>query len=359
MDNSTLPFACQHEPIELEEIIRIIIIIVCSVVGIALNGILIIVVLSTDGRGDVSGQFQTVMILSISISDLAYLILTPVHDISMIFYDSVFGSPVVCPMFGFVLVFTQGVSSLSLCLLSFDRYRAIMKPMQHRQWQKKRRYAAATAFIWTLSISMAIPQLFISGYEVEECDEGPDMPYCVHNNHFGNLEKIYTTIQVVVFYLVPVIFITGCYGTIAHKLLQTPQFEKNVSQRKATKQRNKLSMALVIISISFGICWFPIMLNKICMQYIDIFSRFDIMKWIYFVKACPILVYVNCAVDPFIMFTLSRKYCVALTKPFRNWKLLPKRLTLHRRPTYTTETIVLESSSQQIGLNNTERISKI
>ncbi|XP_071957935.1 neuropeptide Y receptor type 1-like [Antedon mediterranea] len=333
------------EDLDSQQIISTIIIVISSVIGIVLNLILIAVVLSTACHGSPSRQFQTVMILSISFSDLAYLICAPVHDLSTTFGHSIVGSIQMCRTFAFILILTQGVSSLSLLLLSFDRYRAILKPIQHRQWQQKRRYALATVFIWITSVIMTIPQLTISRIYVNSpCGDGLEIANCDHIM-FDQFTKVYYTVQVVLFYVLPLCFITFCYSKIAYKLRQSPQFEVNESQAKATRQRCKLSVALIVISISFGICWFPLMFSKLTMQYHfeQVFTKFDLNKWAVFIQICPIFVYFNCSLDPIIIFTLSRQYRIAFRKPLRSWQKLSKTLSMQRKSTYVTETVVMDT----------------
>ena len=96
-------------------------------------------------------------------------------------------------------------SSMSICLISYDRYKMILNPIAYRNEESPRRAIARIAATWTFSILFYVPPTlfwdFIVGCTViafDQCDV-----------EFRNVPAA-TITQAVVEFLIPLFIISSC-----------------------------------------------------------------------------------------------------------------------------------------------------
>ncbi|KAF7643257.1 hypothetical protein LDENG_00242690 [Lucifuga dentata] len=170
---------------------------------------------------------------------------------------------VMCKLLCFLKLFAMHSAAFILVVVSLDRYRAILHPLDslNAGFRNKRMLLLA----WTLSLLLASPQLFIFRSIKAE---GVDFIQCVTHGSFRHRwqETAYNMFHFITLYVCPLLVMTFCYSCILTKINRQMHKSKGVCgepclRRTGTdmipKERMKtLKMSVVIVS-SFMVCWTP------------------------------------------------------------------------------------------------------
>uniref|UniRef100_UPI0037E76826 gonadotropin-releasing hormone II receptor-like n=1 Tax=Semicossyphus pulcher TaxID=241346 RepID=UPI0037E76826 len=174
-----------------------------------------------------------------------------------------YAGDIMCKLLTFLKLFAMHSAAFILVVVSLDRYRAILHPLDSLDAGLRNRRMLLVA--WTLSLLLASPQLFI--FRAIKAD-GVDFTQCVTHGSFRYLwqETAYNMFHFVTLYVFPLLVMTFCYTRILTKI--NGQMHKSKEKegehclrRSGTdmipKARMKtLKMTVVIVS-SFVICWTP------------------------------------------------------------------------------------------------------
>ncbi|XP_022613025.1 gonadotropin-releasing hormone II receptor-like [Seriola dumerili] len=174
-----------------------------------------------------------------------------------------YAGDVMCKLLCFLKLFAMHSAAFILVVVSLDRYRAILHPLDSLDAGLRNRRMLLVA--WTLSVLLASPQLFI--FRAIKAD-GVDFTQCVTHGSFRHRwqETAYNMFHFVTLYVFPLLVMTFCYTRILTKINGRMRKSKGKDgehclRRSGTdmipKARMKtLKMSIVIVS-SFVICWTP------------------------------------------------------------------------------------------------------
>ncbi|XP_060948886.1 gonadotropin-releasing hormone II receptor-like [Limanda limanda] len=172
-----------------------------------------------------------------------------------------YAGDVMCKLLCFLKLFAMHSAAFILVVVSLDRYRAILHPLDSLDAGLRNKRMLLVA--WTLSVLLASPQLFI--FRAIKAD-GVDFTQCVTHGSFQHRwqETAYNMFHFVTLYVFPLLVMTFCYTRILIKINGQMHKRKDGEQclrRSGTdmipKARMKtLKMTIVIVS-SFVICWTP------------------------------------------------------------------------------------------------------
>ncbi|XP_069544430.1 gonadotropin-releasing hormone II receptor-like [Brachyistius frenatus] len=172
-----------------------------------------------------------------------------------------YAGDVMCKLLCFLKLFAMHSAAFILVVVSLDRYRAILHPLDSLDAGLRNRRMLLVA--WTLSLLLASPQLFI--FRAIKAD-GVDFTQCVTHGSFQHRwqETTYNMFHFVTLYVFPLLVMTFCYTRILTKIngqMHKSKDGEHCLRRCGTdmipKARMKtLKMTIVIVS-SFVVCWTP------------------------------------------------------------------------------------------------------
>uniref|UniRef100_A0A3Q2XGU8 Type II GnRH receptor n=1 Tax=Hippocampus comes TaxID=109280 RepID=A0A3Q2XGU8_HIPCM len=170
-----------------------------------------------------------------------------------------YAGDVLCKLLCFLKLFAMHSAAFILIVVSLDRYRAILHPLDSLDAGLRNKRMLLVA--WMLSLLLASPQLFI--FRAIKA-EGADFTQCASHGSFRHRWQgtAYNMFHFVTLYVFPLLVMTFCYGRILAKI--TGQMRKNGERclRRSGKDQiprarmKTLKMSIVIVS-SFVICWTP------------------------------------------------------------------------------------------------------
>ncbi|XP_033492440.1 gonadotropin releasing hormone receptor 1 [Epinephelus lanceolatus] len=172
-----------------------------------------------------------------------------------------YAGDVMCKLLCFLKLFAMHSAAFILVVVSLDRYRAILHPLDSLDAGLRNRRMLLVA--WALSVLLASPQLFI--FRAIKAD-GVDFIQCATHGSFQFRwqETAYNMFHFVTLYVFPLLVMTFCYTRILTKIngqMHKRKDGEHCLRRSGTdmipKARIKtLKMTIVIVS-SFVICWTP------------------------------------------------------------------------------------------------------
>ncbi|XP_074094075.1 tachykinin-like peptides receptor 86C isoform X2 [Cotesia typhae] len=174
------------------------------------------------------------LLVNLSIADLMMAILNCVFNfIFMLNSNWPFGV-IYCTVNNFVANVTVASSTFTLVVISFDRYMAIMRPLQHHMSRK--RTTVALVLIWLASALLAMPCLLYS----------------------TTMTRRYNLIFLGVTYLIPMIVMAICYTLMGRELWGIKSIGEHTEHQKySMKSKRKVVKMFIIVVTIFGVCWLP------------------------------------------------------------------------------------------------------
>lgn len=309
-DSTYVPYS--HRP---ETYLAPFIFLIIFIVGFTGNGLLIFVFTRHKSLRNVPNTF----ILCLSAGDFLVIVGT-VPFISLIYtVESWPFGGFICKLSEFIRDLSIGVTSLSLMVLSIDRYLAIamaLKQLNMNCRSKKMAYAVS-GVVWSLSIAIAIPGAYTSHV----------MKYPTSNDTFVQIcypfplewidwyPKIIVMTKFILLYIIPLLFISVSYAMLARHLLLTKARAKKtgvptpINYRNQLKSRAKVAKLVLVFVVIFVISFLP---NHIFMfwfyyTYPSSLENYNIY-WHYFKIAGYVLTFANSCTNPFVLYMSSGRF---------------------------------------------------
>ncbi|XP_076013277.1 gonadotropin releasing hormone receptor 1 [Genypterus blacodes] len=213
------------------------------------------------GRGHRLAAHLRPLIASLASADLVMTFVVMPLDAIWNITVQWYAGDIMCKLLCFLKLFAMHSAAFILVVVSLDRYRAILHPLDSLDAGLRNKRMLLVA--WILSLLLASPQLFIFRSIKAE---GVDFTQCVTHGSFQHRwqETAYNMFHFVTLYVCPLLVMIFCYSCILAKI--NGQMHKNKGgehclRRSGTdmipKARMKtLKMTIVIVS-SFVVCWTP------------------------------------------------------------------------------------------------------
>lgn len=172
---------------------------------------------------------------------------------------------ILCKMSNFFISLSIYTSMSTLALISIERFRGIMNPLQLPFDRRTIKFLIFSAWIYSLSLSVLfIAYSSFERHEIIECSGAlSNMP-----NLFN---VIMITISAITGCILPSIIILICYTCIAIKLcskslpMDNSQYKKKVV--KSIKKRNRTIVSLLFITIISSLSYCPTVIGLISLWY--------------------------------------------------------------------------------------------
>ncbi|CDW52138.1 flp 18 GPCR receptor [Trichuris trichiura] len=226
---------------------------------------------------------RNLFIVSLSCSDIVVCLTSvPITPITVMRKNWIFGLPL-CYIFPLLQCMSTIISTFTLMAIAIDRFILIVYPT--KQPLQKRHAVAMIVSIWTLAIGISIPMLLhYNLYKIPyERRANHTVWYCGYfcDETWPNVEarQIYGGAVLVLQFIIPLIVITFCYGSIFlrvikgvsmrqttdHSLLPMngmPSEAMVARQKAAVRRRQRTNRMLISMVAVFVACWFlQVLLN--------------------------------------------------------------------------------------------------
>lgn len=285
------------------------------VVGLVGNGLLIFIFMRHKSLRNVPNTF----ILCLSAGDIMVIVGT-IPFISLIYtLESWPFGTFICKLSEFMRDLSIGVTSLSLMVLSIDRYLAIamaLKQLNLSIRSKKSAYITS-GIVWILAILIAIP----GGYNSHVIEIKPSNTTVIRVCYPFPLEwidwypKIMVMTKFVLLYVVPLIFISISYAMLARHLLMTKKRAKETgvptpaNYRNQLKSRAKVAKLVLVFVAIFVISFLPNHLFMLWFYYTYPRSMENYNGWWHFLKISGyVLSFANSCTNPCVLYLSSGRF---------------------------------------------------
>ncbi|XP_057261405.1 proteinase-activated receptor 1 isoform X2 [Pezoporus wallicus] len=191
-------------------------------------------------------------------------------------------------------------SIMLMTSISFDRFLAVVYPMQSLGWRTLTRASLICLIIWLVAISGVIPFLIreqtmeIPKLNITTCHD------VLRESELRGYYLHFFSIFSSVFFVVPFIISTVCYVCIIRCLS---------SSTLVTKQNKKTRALLLCVAVFsvFVICFGPT--NILLLIHYVHFSYDNSLEYLYFAYLlCVCISSISCCIDPFIYYYASSQY---------------------------------------------------
>ena len=157
-----------------------------------------------------------------------------------------------CKLVGFLVEATYTVSITTLVVLSFQRLKVIVDPLNARigSWPRKKFLKIVT--IWAIGLAVWSPLAHI--YRVEKQDTGKLV--CA-NTKWGNIgQKIFYTLHSSLFFIAPLLYMIITQTQIRRVLRSRVQTINNtLMEREFNRRHKKVATTLVALTINYSVCY--------------------------------------------------------------------------------------------------------
>lgn len=218
-----------------------------------------------------------------------------------------------CKFVIFVLDMSPIVSILSLVLITFDRFTAVVFPFMATKLSARfRKYSIG--FTWIIATAFCSPHFYAVKLQNKFCvmDWEPAFDSVTARG-------IYTIMLMVLFVFIPFVLLLIMYSMILYKMKTRPknlnQTDKGRKRRKLSKKNiTWLSFAVVLV---FALCWGPYFTMLILANFK---WRWDFSEvscnWYDIMFVVQYLAYSNAAINPFLYFIFLKNYRTGLKNIF-------------------------------------------
>ncbi|KAF3694803.1 Endothelin receptor type B [Channa argus] len=204
-----------------------------------------------------------ILIASLALGDLIHIVIDiPINAYRLMAEDWPFGL-VLCKLVPFIQKTSVGITVLSLCALSVDRYRAVVswnriKGIRVSVWTE-----IEITLIWVISLLLAVPE--IVGFDMITMNyKDKHLSICLlHPMQTTQFMQFYKSVKdwwLFGFYFCMPLLWTGVFYTLmTRKMLRNS--ENTLSDH--TKQRREVAKTVFCLVIVFALCWLPLYLSRI------------------------------------------------------------------------------------------------
>lgn len=207
-----------------------------------------------------------------------------------------------CKTVYFVSDISPIVSIMSLLMISFDRFAAIVFPLKAANYPSRyRKYFIALT--WILACISCSPYFYFLGI-----DSHGKKQYCTMLWD-DKTRRLYSVPLTTVFIIIPFLLLVVMYSCILYKVKTHPS---NLSQTERGKRRSKVSkrnttILSFTVVLTFAVCWGPyftvIMLSSFQWNW-----KYDYCIYKNFIFTVQFLAYSNATINPLLYFVFLRNF---------------------------------------------------
>lgn len=243
-------------------IIRLSLYAVVFVLTVLGNVLVIMVIMKNRKLRSLDTYYYGYYLLNLAIADLSVaLFIIPITVVYQELQSWPFGV-FLCKLIPTLLITSLTASILTLLVLTFERYWAIVYPLKPRLERNK--LLVILALVWFFSFAAGSPELFV--YQLRDKVSGTqiqDKYPCAEQWPSNTQRQGYTAFLFIFSYLLPLILILGAYLRIVFELRRSTAQCFGINEKAHIK---KTVRVLIIIVASFALCYLP---EKVLFIWID------------------------------------------------------------------------------------------
>lgn len=263
-------------------------------------------------------------LFNLAVSDLIYLLFGLPFEVILFWhqYPYLFGATF-CWLSRLIKDTCTFVSVLTIVAFSIERFLAICYPLHVYVMCGFKRAVRIIIVVWAISIVCAIPFGLYTGihYLKFPKDYGPELKESALCRMIESPPIPVWELSAVLFYVIPLIFLLVFYTRIVIEIQLRLRDNSalgvrngsNSSQTKRTKSRRAVIKMLVVVVITFFICWSPFHIQHVLSPYltqvVDIETAI-ILNTVLFMTS-GIFYYTSCTINPIIYNVMSNRYRTA------------------------------------------------
>ncbi|XP_063070553.1 endothelin receptor type B [Engraulis encrasicolus] len=284
----------------------------CFVFITGMTGNLALLRIIYENKGMRSGP--NILIGSLALGDLVHIVIAiPVNTYKLLAEDWPFGVAI-CKLLPFIQKTSVGITVLSLCALSIDRYRVVASRNPIRGLGVPKRTAVKLALIWIVSILLAVPEAV--GFSMMAMDyKGKHLRICLlHPVQLSPFMQFYKAAKdwwlFGIYFCMPL----ACTG-LFYTLMTCEMLKRSRTQigfNDHIKQRREVAKTVFSLVLVFAICWLPLHLSRILKLTIynekdphrcDLLSAFLVLDYIGINMASA-----NSCMNPIALYAVSKRF---------------------------------------------------
>ncbi|XP_029462497.1 endothelin receptor type B-like [Rhinatrema bivittatum] len=256
-----------------------------------------------------------VLIASLALGDLLYILIAlPINVYKLLAEDWPFGVQV-CKLVPFIQKASVGITVLSLCALSIDRYRAVaswnrIQGIGIPMWK-----AVEVTLIWAAAIILAIPEAI--GFDIVDLSyRKQNMWVCMllpeQKSDFMMFYRDVKDWWLFGFYFCLPLACTGVFYTLMSCEMLSKRNGMRIALSDHMKQRREVAKTVFCLVVIFALCWLPLHLSRILKRTIyderdpnrcELLSFLLVMNYIGINMAS-----LNSCINPVALYFVSRKF---------------------------------------------------
>ncbi|XP_007954194.1 bombesin receptor subtype-3 [Orycteropus afer afer] len=277
-------------------------------VGILGNAILIKVFFKTKSMQTVPNIFIT----SLAFGDLLLLLTCVPVDATHYLADGWLFGRIGCKVLSFIRLTSVGVSVFTLTILSADRYKAVVKPLERQPSNAILKTCAKAGCVWVVSMIIAVPEaIFSNVYTFQDRNKNVTYESCASYPVSERLvQEIHSLLCFLVFYIIPLSIISVYYSLIARTLYKSTlniPTEEQSQARKQIESRKRIAKTVLVLVALFALCWLP---NHLLYLYHSFTYQTHDPSAIHFMATIisRVMAFSNSCVNPFALYWLSKTF---------------------------------------------------
>ncbi|XP_066516370.1 endothelin receptor type B-like [Hoplias malabaricus] len=256
-----------------------------------------------------------ILIASLALGDLLHIVIDiPINVYKLLAEDWPFGVGL-CKLVPFVQKTSVGITVLSLCALSIDRYRAVASWSRIKGIGVPKWTAIEITLIWLLSIVLAVPEVI--AFEMITMDyKGEHLRVCLlhpmQKSQFMQYYKLAKDWWLFSFYFCMPLACTAIFYTLMTCEMLRKKNGVQIALNDHLKQRREVAKTVFCLVLVFALCWLPLHLSRILKQNIyneedpnrcELLSFFLVLDYIGINMAS-----VNSCINPIALYMVSKRF---------------------------------------------------
>ncbi|XP_043928846.1 endothelin receptor type B [Protopterus annectens] len=256
-----------------------------------------------------------ILIASLALGDLLHIFIDiPINVYKLLAEDWPFGVEM-CKLVPFIQKASVGITVLSLCALSIDRYRAVAS------WSRIKGIGVPTwttveiLLIWTASVVLAVPEAI--GFDMISIDyKGKPLRICFllpdQKTQFMKFYKNAKDWWLFSFYFCLPLACTAVFYTLMTCEMLRKKNGMKIALNDHLKQRREVAKTVFCLVLVFALCWLPLHLSRILKHTVydekdpnrcELLSFFLVMDYIGINMAS-----LNSCINPIALYLVSKRF---------------------------------------------------
>ncbi|XP_047576151.1 endothelin receptor type B isoform X2 [Lutra lutra] len=207
-----------------------------------------------------------ILIASLALGDLLHIIIDiPITVYKLLAEDWPFGAEM-CKLVPFIQKASVGITVLSLCALSIDRYRAVASWSRIKGIGVPKWTAVEIVLIWVVSVVLAVPEAV--AFDIITFDyRGRYLRTCLllptQKTAFMQFYKTAKDWWLFSFYFCLPLAITAFFYTLMTCEMLRKKSGMQIALNDHLKQRREVAKTVFCLVLVFALCWLPLHLSRI------------------------------------------------------------------------------------------------